>query len=182
MSALDVPRMIHAALATSQNQTKPNGDDLTMNNSTNQAMDMNQGMQQPAVQKTPLTFNCYDPSTGRTWNEDNMGRRITRRPDMTGTQLVRINSMRNQVGLPYLNEHNVKNMSIDSASLMIDDMMAIIKKYEDLRMNFGIEYKKLQEQNEVLLQQLDESLKDPKVAVELAKQRQAENMKREMKE
>jgi hypothetical protein len=183
MSAHDVPRTIEralVALATELTQTKPNGVDLIMTNTNQNAMNPIQGA---SVQKTPLTFNVYDPSTGRTWNEDNAGRRIFARRDMTGTQLVRINSMRKQlqdgfsklgvdVKIPYLNEHNVKSMSIDSASLMIDDYMALINGFNTIVMAHNAQY-------EVLAQQLDSALKDPKVGAELALKRQAENMKRE---
>lgn len=119
-------------------------------------------------------LQVFDQNTGRRILVDANGRRVVPRREMSGTQLVRINSMRNQVGLKYLSEHNVKSMSIDSASLMIDDLMFFIQRYEELRMNFGTEYKKLEEQNQVLIEQLDNALKDPRVGAEIAKQQQAE--------
>jgi hypothetical protein len=172
--------MIEAALvALATDQPKPNRkkESLMSMNMPNQ--EMNQSAQ---LQKTPLTFNVYDPATGRTWNEDNAGRRITPRRDMTGSQLVAIQSMRSQLGLPMLNNHNVNQMSIDSASRMQDDLRFFIEQYRfiaDEKMRID---KQHEEQIAVLMEQLDECLKDPKVAAELAKQRQHENVQREMKD
>jgi hypothetical protein len=78
--------------------------------------------------------SVYDPRTGKTIITDGQGRRVRIKRDMTGTQLVRINSMRNQMGLPYLKEHNVTMMTIDSASLMIDDLLFFIRKEQQNQM------------------------------------------------
>ena len=171
MSALDVPRTISAALATEKQQTNPKGDALTM--SMNQPN--NVSMNGAPLQKTPATFNVFDPTTGRNWTEDLNGRRITVRQDIRGKQLVRINSMRNALGLKYLSEHNVSSMSLDSASLMIDDLIYFNNGINILRQKHADEVAMLNDT-------IDSILADPKVAAELAKQRQAENMKREMKD
>jgi hypothetical protein len=89
-----------------------------------------------APTETVLMKQIFDPNTGRTTTVDQNGRRVTPRRDMTGTQLVRINNMRNQAGLGYLKDHNVAMMSIDSASLMIDDMLHFIAREKMQRDTF----------------------------------------------
>lgn len=183
MSAGDVPKMIQDALSLSSrepNQTKTNGDDFMSMNMPNQ----NEGTMNPnalPLQKTPATFNVYDPNTGRNWTEDSAGRRITPRRDMTGSQLVALQSMRGQLGLPMLNNHNVNQMSIDSASRMQDDLRFFIEQYRFIaeeKVRIEAEHA---HQIEVLMQQLDSALKDPKVGAEIALKQQAERMKREQK-
>jgi hypothetical protein len=134
-----------------------------------------------SLQKTPMTFQVYDPSTGRNWTEDANGRRITPRRDMTGSQLVAIQSMRTQIGLPTLNNHNVSQMSIDSASRMQDDLRWMIEQFRiiaDAKARMEAEHA---HQVAVLMDELDKALKDPKIGAELAKQRQAEAMRNQQK-
>lgn len=129
------------------------------------------------LQLTPTQFNVYDPNTGRNFVTDGTGRRITVKKEMTGTQLVRLQSMRNQMGLPTLKDHNVTMMSIDSASLMIDDMQKLIRNMQEREMEFKRQLDQLAYEKEVVMQELDKALQDPKVAVEIAKQRQADQAK-----
>ena len=57
---------------------------------------------------------------------------------MTGAQMITLSSMRKEVGLPPLTQHNIRNMSIDSASRMIDDMMLIRRAMDALKQQVGI--------------------------------------------
>lgn len=202
MTAGDVPKTIEEALWRETKLNQSNGDDVKMMNQANEMkqvsvpnhMDvvyMNANLYKQLLNHgehdtLPLQYDVqqvgiFDQNTGRRIVVDGNGRRVTPKREMTGTQLVRINSMRNQVGLKYLSEHNVKSMSIDSASLMIDDLMFFIAKYEELRMNFGYEYKKLEQERDELYQALEDSMNDPAVRAELIKKRQAEQMKKDLK-
>lgn len=154
MSSQDVTRSVNTAV----NQMNQNQGGVQMTN-TNQ----NAQFAGATVQKVPSQFNVYDPQTGRNWIEDSTGRRVFPSRPMTGTQLVRINSMRNQLSLPYLNEHNVKSMSIDSASLMIDDLQKLIARITTLDST-------VRAWNEAYPQ-----------SVQTVQERQAERVRREMK-
>lgn len=161
------------------------------NNEANQGTTTNQ----MNLQKVPTQFNVYDPATGRNWTEDANGRRITPRRDMTGTQLVNINSRITQFNnivtkyqqgekktlLPFLNDHNVRQMSIDSASYLIDELHFInnqlmmieqgFKQYQEER------FAQYEQQIEIITGELDKALKDPKVGAELLKLQQADRAK-----
>lgn len=174
MSASDISKTIQDALANGLNQNKPNGDDLTMS-MTNPYNNNNQAG--TSLMKTPLTFNVYDQATGRNWTEDSNGRRITPRRDMTGSQLVAIQSMRTQIGLPTLNNHNVSQMSIDSASRMQDDLRWMIEQFRiiaDAKARMEAEHA---HQVAVLMDELDKAIKDPKIGAEIALRKQAESMR-----
>lgn len=197
MSAYDVTRTIHDALATEQKQTKSNGDDTMSTNNTNQYGNaMNEMNQEQALQKIPTAFNVYDPNTGRNWSEDAQGRRIARQNPISGTQLVNINSRITQLNnsfvkyqqgeeqkFPFLKEHSVRQMSIDSASVMIDllafvqsQFMMIEQGYKNYQENRFAEY---EHKIQVLTDELDSALKDPKVAAEMLMLQQAARTKKD---
>jgi hypothetical protein len=197
MSATDVTKTIQDALAAEQikpNPFKGEVNRMSMNNPYQPNQEMNQGGTQP-LQKIPTQFNVYDPNTGRNWTEDASGRRVFNRQPITGTQLVNINSRITQFNkviarfnedekakIPFLNDHNVRSMSIDSASLMIDTYAFINSQLEMIVKGFDAyiaqQREEYEKQVEVLKNELDSALKDPKVAAELVKIKQAEDAKK----
>lgn len=205
MSAHDVSNLITDALANGQTKlNQSNGDDVQMamnnpyqNGATTNSMNQEGSSAPMNIQKVPTQFNCYDPSTGRSWNEDANGKRITRFNPITGTQLVNINSRITQFNtlvtkyqqgerkeiLRFLNDHNVKNMSIDSASFLIDALQFITAQVQMIENGFRMyqeqRFAQYENQISVLQEELDKALKDPKVAAELLKMQQAERASKE---
>jgi hypothetical protein len=177
MSALDVPRAIHTALTKKDNEST-----TKLIERRNVSMSMNQpnqnqfnalsgsvvNMNDPQLVKTPVQFNVYDPRTGRTALVNSEGRRVTKRTEMTGSQLVAINSFRKQVGLQYMSDRNVKYMSIDTASMLIDDYQRLVA----IMMKYAEKIKMMEDTMEAMAN-------DPQVAAQITLQRQAERVQKE---
>lgn len=182
MGAMDVPRAIEHALTESTKQhTVPT---TKLFERRNVKMSMNQpnqnqvnalsgsviNMNDPELIKTPVQFNVYDPRTGRTALVNESGRRVTRKTEMTGSQLVAINSFRKQVGLPFMSDRNVKYMSIDSASMLIDDYQRLIA----IMMQYADKIKRLEDTIESMVD-------NPQAQAQMALILQAERAKKESK-
>jgi hypothetical protein len=177
MSALDVPRAIHTALTKQDNEST-----TKLIERRNVSMSMNQpnqnqfnalsgsvvNMSDPQLVKTPVQYNVYDPRTGRTALVNSEGRRVTKRTEMTGSQLVAINSFRKQVGLQYMSDRNVKFMSIDTASMLIDDYQRLVA----IMMKYAEKIKMMEDTMEAMAN-------DPQVAAQITLQRQAERVQKE---
>lgn len=177
MSALDIPRAIHTALTKQDNEST-----TKLFERRNVSMSMNQpnqtqfnalsgsviNMNDPQLVKTPTQFNVYDPRTGRTALVNGDGRRVTKRTEMTGSQLVAINSFRKQIGLQYMSDRNVKYMSIDTASMLIDDYQRLIA----IMMQYADKIKRMEDT-------IESMASDPQVAAQITLQRQAERVQRE---
>jgi hypothetical protein len=146
---------------------------MTNQNATTQ---MNTQEEQYAPTETVLMKQIYDRNTGRSIIVDGSGRRITPRRDMTGSQLVSINSLRKQLNRPYLSDHNVKQMSVDSASLMIDDLQFFVNRERMQRDTFYSMDARIKEL-EGILHELNSKIPNE---VELAKKMQAQRIQNEL--
>jgi hypothetical protein len=177
MSALDIPRAIHTALTKQDNEST-----TKLIERRNVSMSMNQpnqnqfnalsgsvvNMNDPQLVKTPVQYNVYDPRTGRTALVNSEGRRVTKRTEMTGSQLVAINSFRKQIGLQYMSDRNVKYMSIDTASMLIDDYQRLVA----IMMKYAEKVKRLEDTIESMVD-------NPKAQAEMALILQAERVQKE---